>query len=243
MNIQIASKCILMMICVFSLGCSKVTSSESEASASNVSEQEDEMFGFKKKAPTTLEEKIEALAAVGVVVDPERTIEEMLESNDREAYEEKGFESLLFTLALEVETGLGAGAYYTNQLYWFDTECIEDTGDYARVAMRFAEMFRDEFEIKDISDKVDWDNESAELSFECGGKRYHKSFVLDSDWLDVAVFELFIQASADMDSLSKIGFTDSDGQDIRLCVMTLKQMKAFNKLTGQNMRVMTVGDL
>lgn len=201
------------------------------------------MFGFKKKSPKTLEEKIAALAEVGVVVNPERTIEEMLESYGREEYEQEGFDSLLFTLASEVESGLGAGACYTNQLYSFDTECIEDHGDYARIAMRFAEMFRDEFEIKAISDKVDCDNETAELRFECGDKRYHKAFVLTDDWLDVEVFELFIQASNDMKSQRKIGFADSDGQDIWLCVMTLSQMKAFNKLTGQSMRVMTVSDL
>jgi len=201
------------------------------------------MFGFKKKTPTTLEEKIEALAEIGVVVDPERTTEEMLESNDREAYEEKRFDSLLFTLANEVETGLGAGAYYTNQLYSFDTECIEGNGDYARIAMRFAEMFQDEFEIKGISDKVDWDNKAAELSFECGGKRYHKDLVMEDDWLDAKVFELFIQVANDMNSQRRLGFTDSGGQDIWLCVMTQSQMKVFNKLTGQNMRVMTVDDL
>ena len=201
------------------------------------------MFGFKKKMPMTLEQKIAALAEAGVVVDPERTIEEILESNDREEYEEEGFDSLLFTLANEVETGLDAGAYYTNQLYSFDTECVEGDGDYARIAMRFAEMFQGEFEIKAIADKVDWDNKTAELSFECGGKRYHRDLVMDDDWLDAKVFELFVQAENDMNSQRKIGFTDSDGQDILLCVMTPRQMKAFNKLTGQNMRVMTVGDL
>jgi len=187
------------------------------------------MFGFKKKSPKTLEEKIEALAVVGVVVDPERTIEEMLESNDRKEYEQDGFDSLLFTLANEVETGLGAGAYYTNQLYSFDTECVEGDGDYARIAMRFADMFKDNFEIKAIADKVDWDNKTAELSFECGGKRYRKEFELNDDWFDVEAFGLFIQASSDMNSQREIGFTKSGGQGIWLCVMTPVQMKAFNK--------------
>lgn len=196
------------------------------------------MFGFKKKSPKTLEDKIAALAEVGVVVNLERTIEEMLESNGREEYEREGFDSLLFTLANEVETGFGAGAYYTNQLYSFDTECIEDHGDYARIAMRFAEMFRNEFEITAIADKVDLDAEIAELSFECGEKKYRMELMVDNDWLDVNVFELFIQVADDMNSKRKIGVTDPDGQDIRLSVMTPGQMNAFNKMTGQSMEVM-----
>gem|GEM_PF-5642564 len=201
------------------------------------------MFRFKKKSLLTLEDKIEKLAEVGVVVDPERTIEEMLVSFNREEYELKGFDSLLFVLANEIESGPGAGAYFTNQLYTFDAECIEDDGDYARIAMRFAEMFQDEFEISEIADKVDWDNNYAEMSFECGGKRYHKEFVLDGDWFDVSVIKLFIEASNDMNSQRKIGFADSDGQEIYLSVMTPIQMKAFSELTGQVMRVLTTNDL
>lgn len=201
------------------------------------------MFGFKKKTPLTLEGKIKALAAVSVVIDPERTLEEILESFDREEYEQEGFDSLLFVLANEVETGPSAGAFYTNHLYSLDTECIEDHGDYARIATRLAVMFRDEFNIENISDKVDIDEDIAELSFECMGKKYHKKCRVDNDWLDVSIFELFIQCSSDMRSEKKLVFTVSDGQNLLLSVMTPTQMKAFNKLTGQNMRVMTTNDL
>lgn len=201
------------------------------------------MFGFKKKRGLTLEEKLQMLAQVGVVMEPGRSIEELLESFGREQYEEDDYDDLLFVLSNEVETGPGAGASYTRQLYSFDTECIEDDGDYAKITNRFAEMFRDEFEISCIEDKVDWDTKTAELSFQCHGKKYFIEPEFQNDWFDAKVLGLFLQVSDDLNSSKKIGIAPPDGQAMQLCVMTPSQMKAFSNLTGLQMRVLTARDL
>ncbi len=201
------------------------------------------MFGFQQKRNLTLEEKLQLLEEVGVVLKPGRSIEELLGSYSRQEYEEEGFGTLLFVLSDEVQIGPDAGASYTRQLFSFDTECIEDNGDYARFATRFAEMFQDEFEISSIEDKVDWESKTAYLSFECQGKQYAIDPELDNDWFDPKVLGLFIQVSEDMNSRKKIGCAIPDGQSVRLCVMTPSQMKAFSKLTGLQMRVLTTRDL
>lgn len=104
-------------------------------------------------------------------------------------------------------------------------------------------MFQNEFEISSIEDKVDWESKTAELSFECQGKKYSIEPELNDDWFDSKVLGLFVQVSEAMKSNKKIGFAQPDGQMIRLCVLTPGQMKAFSKLTGLQMRVLTLQDL
>lgn len=75
------------------------------------------MFGFKKKRKLSLEEKLQSLEEVGVALEPDRSIDELLESFGREEYEGDSYDDLLFALSNEVETGLNAGASYTKQLF------------------------------------------------------------------------------------------------------------------------------
>jgi hypothetical protein len=228
---------------IFCSSCGEIISKEESTVEKVEGVQEGDMFGFQKRSTGTLEEKMLELNRIGLQLNAGRSLKEILGSGDREEFETEGFDTLLFTLANEVETGQGAGESYTNQLYSFDTECIEDTGDYALVAMRIAEMFRDQFVITAVTDNIDWDSERAVLSFECQGKVYSKKVALDGDWFDPQVLELFIRVSTDMKSERKLGIGITDDQTLFLCVMTPKQMKMFNNLTGSSMRVLLESDL
>ncbi len=198
------------------------------------------MFGFSKKKSIriSLEDQLRALSEVGVHLKPDRTVDELLESFDREEYESEPYQTLVFVLGSEVETGIDAGAFYTDQLWVLDTECIESQGDYAKLIARLAELFGSELEITDITDSIDHDAQTASVHFSCNGKAYEQDLKYNDDWLDDKLFLPIVRASIEARTKRKLGFTFPDGQCINLCLLTPSQMKAFTKLTGVPMSVL-----
>src|SRR5207253_234176 len=103
-----------------------------------------------REMSTTLERQLEILDSCGIRLLPGITINHLLESFDREAYESDTFMLLLTTMGHELDTE--PYMIPSNDIWHFDTECIEDHGDYATIARRFRDLADGALPLENIDD-------------------------------------------------------------------------------------------
>src|SRR3989338_10102426 len=89
---------------------------------------------FKRKK--TLEEQIQILAKCGICLNAGTTIDDLLAVFDRTEYEKNPFTMLMAVMGGEKE--MKEGEWMSDNVWHFDTECIEDHGDYTRIAQRLS---------------------------------------------------------------------------------------------------------
>jgi hypothetical protein len=161
-------------------------------------------FSFFKKSPTkeniyTLEEQVEILNELGIPLNDNVTIDDLLNSFDRDAYEDKPFDLILFTYGVEIESEPW-GRKFSNKAWNFDLECIEDNGSYIDIVRNFALISNNLKNIENIQDFVDFEKEEAWVSYSINGidKRYDAVF--DNDWADP------ISVTSIMSDLTNEGF-------------------------------------
>src|SRR5262245_44055827 len=117
------------------------------------------MFKFFKRGPrgpVSFEQQLSTLASCGITLAPGVAPETLLDSFGREAFEAEPYRLLLMCMGGEAETESMAGetGYPSDNIWHFDTECIEDHGAYAAIARRMKDLAQGELPLEDIKDCV-----------------------------------------------------------------------------------------
>lgn len=193
------------------------------------------LFGCNKKSsndgggdlppPQSLEQKLEALASCGITLRPEFSVDDLLGSWDRAEYEEPGFNLTLVGIGTTQEEAPWTPR--SENVWHFDTECIEDHGVYAGIAKRMVELAGGSLPLTDIDDHVDIEEGEAWLSFKLDGETIRIDCAVDDDWVDSKVFGHFVRLLAEK-APSKIYFHyDLGGQD---CIIGCLDHENYRKL-------------
>ncbi|KEO76743.1 hypothetical protein EL23_22085 [Paenibacillus polymyxa] len=145
------------------------------------------MFGlFKKKI--IFEDQLNKLSELGIFMSADLKKELLLEEFSRNEYEEDPYNLLLLTLGGEVEVN-GEFINVSEEIWYLDTECIEDHGDYARIIIRLENMTK--LNLNNITDYVDIQNGTAWVSFEYINELIRWEMKVYDDWLDMEIFKKF----------------------------------------------------
>ena len=178
----------------------------------------------KPKEPSlSLEEKLSILEECGIKLAAPFTIDDLI---DRVGYEKGDYKNLLIGLGMTEEQ-----EPYRNHcvnLWYFDTECIEDDGDYKRIAERMAEMTQGSLRLENIRDSVDIENEKASLSFSFNGQETEINCEVQVDWVDPAVFSIFINLLKQADPSKVYISYNLYGQDCIIGCVTKDELKRLN---------------
>ena len=185
------------------------------------------IFGPRSKEPFTLERKLEILAECGLSLAPPFTAENLLASWPREQFEKPGFSMMLVGLGMTEEQPPWRN--HSVNVWHFDTECIEGTGDYVRIAERMAELTQGSLVLENAWDQVDVGAGIANLDFEHSGKPVHLDFKLNDDWVDPAVFSPFVRILAQSDPSKVYLYYDTRGQDCVIACVTRDQFGCAEK--------------
>src|ERR1051326_1652965 len=119
------------------------------------------LFGGSRKGKPSLEEQLKVLTGGGIRLLSSITINHLLSSFDRESYESEPYSLLLTVMGSEAE---GAPFTYLSDNIWhFDTECIEGHGAYIAIAQRMSDLAGGALPLVDINDYVDLEEEKAWL--------------------------------------------------------------------------------
>ncbi|MCH6190081.1 MULTISPECIES: hypothetical protein [Paenibacillus] len=145
------------------------------------------LFGlFKKKI--IFEDQLNKLSELGIFMSADLKKELLLEEFSRNEYEEDPYNLLLLTLGGEVEVN-GEFINVSEEIWYLDTECIEDHGDYARIIIRLENMTK--LNLNNITDYVDIQNGTAWVSFEYINELIRWEMKVYDDWLDMEIFKKF----------------------------------------------------
>ncbi len=178
------------------------------------------MFGlFKKRGsePLTPEQKLEILERGGLKLASPFTARDLIDSLNREQLEEPGFALTLACLGMSEERPPCRN--YCVNVWQFDTECIEGSGSYVRIAERMAELTQGSLVVENVRDYVDEEAGLAILEFEHEGKTVHIDCKVQDDCVDPKVFGHFVRLLASSDPSKVFLYYDTGGQEaILACV-------------------------
>ncbi|WP_373541118.1 hypothetical protein [Chamaesiphon sp.] len=128
--------------------------------------------------------QLDKLAQLGLVLNPDITIEDVLDTVDRQELEEQPFVLLLFSLGSEVQRAPW-GRRICNSVWNFDTECIAATGDYVTIVQNLCLLTGDRDYLIDITDSIDLDTGECWLEYTRHGQRQHWQIEANDDWADM----------------------------------------------------------
>ncbi len=175
--------------------------------------------------PQTLEQKLEALASCGIALRPEFSVDDLLSSWERTDYEEAGFKMTLVGMGMTQEQAPWTPR--SENLWHFDTECIEDHGSYVDIAERMVELAGGSLPLTNIKDYVDLEEDVAWLSFELDDKVIKIDCTVEDDWVDPELFGHFIQLLAEKDPNKIYFYCNLGGQD---CIIGCLDLENYQKL-------------
>jgi hypothetical protein len=184
----------------------------------------------------SLEHKLEILADCGLRLDTPFTVQDLLKSWPREAFDKGGFDLCLVGLGMTEEKPPWRN--HCINAWHFDTECIEDHGAYCRIAERMNEIAQGSLAIENIRDHVDVEGRIAWLTFEHRGKNVRIDCKVSDDWVDAGVFGHFVKLLANSDPSKIYLYYDLHGQDCMIACVTKAQFNCL-KQAGIRFRPLT----
>lgn len=188
------------------------------------------LFG-KRKPAIPLEDQLESIQSIGIRLKSGFNQESLLNEFGRNEYEKNPYELLLVAMGSEIETVDNGWVYLSNDIWHFDTECIEDHGDYVRIAERLRDLAKGNLPIENLKDFVDIEEGQAWIAFSLQGKDYKWDLHIEDDWVDPNIFFKFSQLI--MDQGYKNNFVIAGlGQDCLITYCNPEQLDTLNVLTG-----------
>jgi hypothetical protein len=176
----------------------------------------------------TIEEKLQALAECGLKLRDPFGVPDLVDSWGREALDGPSYDLALVSLGMTHEAP--PWTPHCDNLWHFDTECIEGDGSYVRIAERMAEMAQGSLPLSDIEDCVDVDDGKVWLRFKCQGEPVHIECEREDDWVDPNVFGKFVDLLAKCDANKLFIYYDLGGQDCIIGCVTRAQYATLQKV-------------
>jgi len=182
------------------------------------------------KPRISLEQQLENLGTCGIHLKTEFSVETLLKEFAREKFEERPYAGAVISIAGVAATG----APLSNNLFHLDTECIEDTGSYARIAERMRDLAQGDLPIENIRDHVDHANGDAWVAFELGGETIEWHARVKDDWIDPEILSNFCALLKAQNASRGYTYFDLKGQDCIIGCATEDELRGLRKMTGMN---------
>jgi hypothetical protein len=177
-----------------------------------------------------LSTQIEVLKDVGLSLMDGLGTQFLLYEFDKSVYEKDPFGYLMFVYGSEHEEN-GVWKRNSDDIFSFDTECIEDNGSYTRVLEHLKDIAKGCFDICNIQDNIDYDGKLSWVSFEYEGKMYKWDLIFDDDWFYVGLIEK-INELLNETARRKRFYSYSPDQTLTVVFLDNDKVKVLNKVTG-----------
>lgn len=171
--------------------------------------------------------QLERLDQIGISINPDIDTNEIFN-----VFKKKEFEDdpccLIVALGCGVQTSEDFSKPISNSLWYLNTECIEDAGDYVRIVERIVYLAQGNLPLSNIHDYVDIDNKNAWLSFNINDKEYKWDLEVNNDWLDINIFSMFNRILSNQNG-KRFAIAELD-QSILIGFFQNKQVTKINEL-------------
>lgn len=179
-----------------------------------------------------LETQLDLLARAGITLSPDATIDDLLYSFDRGAYESRPFHLLSFVLGVEVEREPW-GRPFSRSAWNFDTECVHGPGAYVEIVRRLAALAGRSDALGAVTDHLDFDTGEAWLAFELDGRTQRWTVEVRDDWADTLVVS-YVMAALERDG--KRFYARDNGQAMVLYFLDAAAAGAVNAVAPDLLR-------
>lgn len=182
---------------------------------------------FKKKR-IGINQQLKNLHSVGIRLKKEFDLMKYLDF-EHEEYLEKPYICLMMSLGSETEIKDNEFGYLSNDVWYFDMECVEDHGDYVRLLARIKEMINGEVAIEEIKDCIDFEEERISITFSVNGHSNTYELELNDDWIDVGLFGIFSNILMEIGSKKRFFYSALD-QCLLVVLIDKEQYVNLNSL-------------
>lgn len=196
-------------------------------------------FTRRPPAPVPLEEQLAVLASCGIRLRPGVTTDSLLRALPREYYESNPYHELLGEMGdQDEELGIGwrpqdaSLGWRSDDVLFVDTECIENHGDYARIAERMRALSGGALPLENIRDYVDVEAGDAWLEFDLDGERQHWDLEVDGDWIDTTLFSRFVALMNARGAGRRYTYISGGGQTFLVGCSTEEELRCLRERTG-----------
>ena len=180
----------------------------------------------------SLEQQLETLAQLGLTLNRGVTIDDLLCSWDREEYESKPYDTLLFMLGSEVE-GEPWGRNVCDKAWNFDVECIEGNGSYVTIVKRLCLVAGMPDLVSDVEDFVDSENDTAWLKYTIDGRSRRFTIQVENDWANPATVSAVMR---DIERDGKQFYAKDNGQASIWFYLDKPTADRLNSMTGNALK-------
>jgi hypothetical protein len=174
----------------------------------------------------SIEEKLKRLQATGAFRIAPDAITRLLQEWSREDGVEMDYVIVLCTLAVNGEE---QALYQISNLFYFDTECIEDEGSYAGIIQYLARITEGDLQVEKISDHVNGPGK-ASLSFTANGQQVKVKFTQKDDWYNDKVTQCLAALIHDAGAGKQFHYIETDGQDELIAYITSQDASKLQAL-------------
>lgn len=133
--------------------------------------------------PIPLETQIDALKDAGLLLAPDRRIDELLISWTREQYETDPYGLILFMYGSDVEAEPWERGF-CERAWNFDMECLVETGDYVHAIKNIVRITGQPNLATNMSDTFRIDADACEIRYTIDGRERVLKAKIDNDWAD-----------------------------------------------------------
>lgn len=187
----------------------------------------------KKKSDIPIEVRLNQLKEIGINLNTGITIKDLFQVVDQEEIENDPdlYLYLLIALGSEIEVSDDKWLSLSDDIWYIDTECIEDQGIYVQILDRLITMSRGYLRLEHITDNVDIEKEEAYLSFDYKGRSYRWELEVDDDWFDMKVIKELNKLLLEDNSVKRFAVAVID-QSCMITFFDTEQLSKLRKLTG-----------
>lgn len=189
----------------------------------------------KPARPLPLDEQLRILSACGVNLATGVDTAALTSSLDAAQFEADPFRLALTMMGNEaVNPGqAGPSGFLSDDIWHFDTECIEGDGSYTRIAARLVTLAKGAFPLESIQDHVDVEGGTAWLGFRLDGKSHRLEAEVQDDWVDTSVLSRLAALLRERSGAGRrFTYIDLGGQDCLIGCATPDQKAQMQKQTG-----------
>lgn len=173
-----------------------------------------------------LEQQLKILEEFGFALEPGVTLDDLLYSSDREGYEAEPFDLIFFIMGVEIEREPW-GRRFCKRIWNFDTECIEKTGDYVKIAQELSNVSGKPHALQAFTDFVDLDGRTGWLKYTVSGVERFWDVDVNDDWADPIVIS---NVMSDLETDGRQFYGKDNGQASIICYLGREEADRMNEL-------------
>ena len=146
-----------------------------------------DIFKSKANAKTiSLEKQLDTLSKLGIKPVHGDFLDWLCTEWSKDAIESDPYNLMLFSLGGERERG-NSWEYLSDDIFYFDTECVEEEDIYETVIKRLEILSKDAFQAVDLHSIADIERQTAFVSFSFSNVQCRWNLEFNDDWFDVRV--------------------------------------------------------